>query len=175
MSVIANTTTISNFACIKQLDVLQQLYGNIQISIEVYKEIQQGLEEGYQFYAPLEKQIYPFEKSGWIKLTNMIDEHEFRLFGELPSRLHSGEASSLAIAYHRDWLFLTDDLAARKEATKRSIRLSGTLGCLVLAALRHICVLGEANYWLNQMIEQDYKSPVKDLTSLVKVQGLVKV
>ena len=76
--------------------------------------------------------------------------------------------SSLAIAQHREWLFLTDDLAARKEARKRNIRLSGTLGCLVLATERDICTLGEANYWLNQMIKQDYKSPVKDLTSLVQ-------
>jgi predicted nucleic acid-binding protein len=105
MSVITNTTTLSNFACIEQLDVLQQLYENINISVEVYGEIQQGLEEGYQFYAPLEKQIYPFEETGWVKLTNMIDEQEFRLLGELPKRLHLGEASSLAIAHHRDWLY----------------------------------------------------------------------
>jgi len=36
MSVIVNTTTLSNFACIKQLNVLQQLYKNINISVEVY-------------------------------------------------------------------------------------------------------------------------------------------
>ena len=167
MSVIANTTTISNFACIEQVDVLQQLYESINISVEVYGEIQQGLEEGYQFYAPVEKQIYPFEETGWIKLTNMIDEQEFRLLSELTKRLHLGETSSLAIAHHRDWLFLTDDMAARKEAIKRGIRLSGTLGCLVLATEREICTLGEANYWLNQMIEQDYKSPVNDLTLLL--------
>jgi predicted nucleic acid-binding protein len=167
MSVIVNTTTISNFACIEQLNVLQQLYNNINISVEVYGEIQQGLEEGYQFYAPLEKQIYPIEENGWIKLTNMIDEQEFRFLRELPKRLHIGEASSLAIAHHRDWLFLTDDMAARKEAIKHGIRLSGTLGCLVLATERKICTLGEANYWLNKMIEQDYKSPINDLTSLI--------
>ena len=167
MSVIANTTTISNFAGIEQVDVLQQLYESINISVEVYGEIQQGLEEGYQFYAPVEKQIYPFEETGWIKLTNMIDEPEFRFLSELPKRLHLGETSSLAIAHHRDWLFLTDDMAARKEAIKRGIRLSGTLGCLVLATEREICTLYDANYWLNQMIEQDYKSPVNDLTSLL--------
>jgi predicted nucleic acid-binding protein len=36
MSVIANTTTLSNFACIEQLNVLQQLYNKINISVEVY-------------------------------------------------------------------------------------------------------------------------------------------
>jgi predicted nucleic acid-binding protein len=74
VSVIANTTVVSNFACIEQLDILRQLYGTIYISIEVYE---------------------------------------------------------------------------------------------VLAIERNICTLGQANFWLNRMIEQDYKSPVNDLTSLL--------
>ena len=168
MSVIANTTVMSNFACINELDILRQLYGSLYISIQVYEEIQTGLEEGYSFYDNLENHIAPFNKSGWIKLTSMIDDQEFRLFKELPSRLHPGETSSLAIAYHRKWLFLTDDMAARKQTKRLGIRLSGSLGCLVLAIERKICTLGQGNYWLNEMIEQDYKSPVNDLSQLMQ-------
>lgn len=51
MSVISNTTVISNFASIGQLDVLRQLFGSLSISTEVYHEIQVGLEEGYRFYS----------------------------------------------------------------------------------------------------------------------------
>jgi predicted nucleic acid-binding protein len=72
MSVIANTITISNFACIERPDILKKLHSTMHISVEVYEEIQQGLEEGYQFYAPIEKQIYPFEETGWIKLTKLF-------------------------------------------------------------------------------------------------------
>jgi len=36
MSVIANTTTISNFASIEKLDILQKLYNTMNISVEVY-------------------------------------------------------------------------------------------------------------------------------------------
>lgn len=39
MSVISNTTVISNFASIGQLDVLRQLLGSLAISTEVYHEI----------------------------------------------------------------------------------------------------------------------------------------
>ena len=167
MSVIANTTVMSNFACINKLEILHQLYGSLYISIQVYEEIQTGLEEGYSFYNCLENQIAPYEESAWIKLTSMIDDKEFRLFKELPSRLHPGETSSLAIAYNRDWLFLTDDMAARKQTKRLGVRLSGSLGCLVLAIERKICTLGEGTYWLNEMIEQDYKSPVNDLSELM--------
>jgi len=40
MSVIANTTIISNFAGIGQLSVLKQLFNAVYISVEVYEEIQ---------------------------------------------------------------------------------------------------------------------------------------
>ena len=47
MSVIANTTVISNFASINQLDLLRRLFGALYISTEVYEEIRIGLVEGY--------------------------------------------------------------------------------------------------------------------------------
>lgn len=56
-----------------------------------------------------------------------------------------GESSCLAIAGIRKWLFLSDDMAARKEARRRGIAISGTLGCLVLAIDYDICSLEDAN------------------------------
>lgn len=167
MSVIANTTVISNFASITQIDLLHHLYGKLYISIEVYEEIQTGLEEGYQFYTALEHHIFPISETGWIYLTSMADEQEYRLFASFPSRLHQGEASSLAIASHRGWLFLSDDLDARAAAIKSGIRLSGSLGCLVLGIERQLCSLRQANDWLLEMIQQGYRSPVSDLTPLL--------
>lgn len=101
MSVIANTTVISNFASIRHLDLLRLLFGVLYISTEVYEEIQTRIEEGYQFYIGIHQVIYPFVQDGWIRLTGITDEEEIRLFGQLPSRLHGGEASCLAIARHR--------------------------------------------------------------------------
>jgi predicted nucleic acid-binding protein len=50
MSIISNTTVLSNFANIGQLDVLRRLYQILYIPTEVYEEISAGLEEGYLFY-----------------------------------------------------------------------------------------------------------------------------
>lgn len=167
MSVIANTTVISNFACIKQLDLLRHLYKILYISMEVYEEIQAGLEDGYMFYAPLEQHIFPIIESGWIHLTSMTAEDEFRFFNQFPARLHHGEATSLAIAHYREWLFLTDDLDARTIAHQLGVRLSGSLGCLVLAVERHLYSLDQANFWLDQMIQAGYRSPIDDITMLM--------
>ncbi len=166
MSVIANTTIMSNFACIGQINLLRRLYGTLYISVEVYAEIQAGLEEGYLFYAALDHQIFPMTESGWIHLTSMTGEQEFRLFSGFPSRLHQGEASSLAIACQRGWLFLTDSLDARTTAAQLAIRLSGSPGCLVLAIEHQLCSLEQANSWLGQMIQEGSRSPVRDLTAL---------
>jgi predicted nucleic acid-binding protein len=168
MSVIANTTVISNFACINQLDLLRRLFGALYISTEVYEEIQTGLEEGYQFYTGVDLMIHPFVHDGWIRLTSMAEEAELGLYGELPSRLHRGEASCLVIARHRGWLLLTDDHAARDEGDRLGIIISGSVGCLVLAVERRLCSLEQANIWLGEMIRRGYRSPVNDLTSLLK-------
>jgi predicted nucleic acid-binding protein len=168
MSVIANTTVISNFASINQLDLLRQLFGALYISTEVYEEIQIGLEEGYQFYTGIDRMIHPFVHDGWIRLTSMADEAELGLYGELPSRLHRGEASCLVIARHRGWMLLTDDRIARDEGNRLGIMVSGSVGCLVLAVERGLCSLEQANIWLSEMIRQGYRSPVNDLTSLLK-------
>lgn len=167
MSVISNTTVLSNFACIERLDLLHQLYGTLYISVEVYDEIQVGLEEGYAFYAPLPRQIFPVSETGWIHLTSMTDESELRRFLDFPPKLHQGEASALAIASYRGWLLLTDDLEARKTARTLGVRLSGSLGCLVLAVERQLCSLQDANVLLKQMVREGYHSPVDDLMQIL--------
>ena len=168
MSVISNTTVLSNLAAVGQLDLLRQLYGVIYIPTEVYQEVQTGLEEGYRFYQGIERLIHPFVEDGWIRLTGMANEEELQFLGELPQRLHPGEAACLAIARHRGWVLLTDDLAARKEASRWGIRRSGSVGCLVLAVERSLCPLEQANYWLAEMIRHNYRSPVTDLAPLLK-------
>jgi len=170
MRVIVNTTVISNFASIGHLDVLRQLYGALAMATEVYDEIQAGLAEGYRFYEGIEQWVEPLAEGGWLHLTSLSHEQELRYFRELPSRLHRGEIASLAIARHRGWLLLTDDRAARTEATRLGVPVSGSLGCLVLAVERHLCSLSQANIWLQEMIHQGYRSPVTDLAPLLKRQ-----
>jgi predicted nucleic acid-binding protein len=167
MSIISNTTVLSNFASIGQLDVLHRLCPILHIPTEVYEEINAGLEEGYLFYRDVQTAIYPFTETGWLHLTAM-DTDELRQFGETPSRLHKGEAACLAIAQHRHWTLLTDDSAARAEAARCRIRVSGSIGCLVLAVERRLTTLEQANEWLSEMIRLDYRSPVSDITPLLK-------
>jgi predicted nucleic acid-binding protein len=169
MSIISNTTVLSNFANIGQLDLLRRLYQILHIPTEVYEEISAGLEEGYLFYQDVIPVIHPFSEAGWLHLA-VMETDELRRFGELPSRLHKGEAACLTIAEHRHWTLLTDDSAARAEAARRRIRVSGSIGCLVLAVERGLATLEQANDWLSEMIRLDYRSPITDITPLLKRQ-----
>jgi len=166
MSVISNTTVISNFASINQHDLLRRLFGYISIPTQVYDEIRAGFDEGYQFYEGINKLVYPIENDGWLHLASISGEAELRDFGCLPDTLHPGEAACLAIAKHRNWLLLTDDRAARRAGFEWDVRISGTLGCLMLTVERGYCTLELANRYLSEMIQQGYYAPVTDLTVL---------
>ena len=128
MSVISNTTVLSNFASIGQLDLLRRLYQILHIPTEVYEEISAGLEEGYLFYQDVIPVIHPFSEAGWLHLA-VMDTDELRRFGELPSHLHKGEAVCLAIAEHRHWTLLTDDGAAGRKLPVTEFE------CLALSAV----------------------------------------
>lgn len=49
MNAVVNTTVLSNFAGIAQLDALHQLYPVLYVPTQVYDEVRQGQDEGYQF------------------------------------------------------------------------------------------------------------------------------
>lgn len=161
MSVISNTTVLSNFAAIDSLHRLHELFEEVFLPTEVYQEIQRGLEEGYAFYSGVDAVLHPRRADGWLRLTSLNTEEEVLIFSGMPGQLHAGEASCLAIARQRKWLLLTDDKAARRHAADLDIAVSGTLGCLVLG-------IEQANEWLARIIASGFHSPVTDLASLVK-------
>ncbi|MFV9505409.1 MAG: hypothetical protein AB4911_12705 [Oscillochloridaceae bacterium umkhey_bin13] len=169
MSVISNTTVIINFAAIAQLELLHQIFGVLYLPTEVYAEIRAGQAEGYSYLDGIEQIIAPLSPDGWLHLTSLHNDAEIRQYGMLPTSLHHGEAACLAIAKQRDWLLLTDDRAARAEARRQQIRLSGSIGCLVLAMTQGIVTLPEANQHLAAMRAQGYHAPIVDLASLLEI------
>ena len=168
MNVIANTTIISNFASVSRLDILKELLEQLYITTEVYAEIQDGLAEGYNFYAGIESHMYPLASEGWLRLTSLEGEEELRLFSNMPAALHRGEASCLAVAVRRGMAFLTDDARARAVARDLQVLVSGTLGILVQAVKKGLLSLEAADLLLNQMIQAGYHSPYVSLAGLVE-------
>jgi len=166
MLIIANTSTLSNFAAVGQLELLQSRFETLYISEQVFDEIQDGLTQGYDFYTNLKQQIFPFSDTGWLHLITMDTVDELMTFNRLLSKLHTGEASCLSIAHHRQWLFLSDDKAARQQARAMNVPISGTLGVLLSLVKQNKLPLVEADRVLQQMIEKGYYSPVISLSEI---------
>ncbi|MBN1876468.1 MAG: hypothetical protein JXA33_19745 [Anaerolineae bacterium] len=167
MPVIVNTTLLSNFASIGQLDVLPKLWQRVFMPDQVYAEIQNGIYHGYVFYEGIEQHIYPFTSSGWLHLTALRSTEEFLLFGELLNELHEGEAACLSIAHHRHWSFISDDRAARIAATRLQVPVSGTLGVLLALVNTEHLSLAQADALLGQMMRGGYYSPVASLNEIL--------
>jgi predicted nucleic acid-binding protein len=166
--VIADTTVLSNFAAAGCLSLLHELLGEVYISTEVYAEVQDGLANGYLFYAGIDAHVHPLAADGWLRLTSLEGDAERRLFGNLPRSLHPGEASCLAVAALRGWALLSDDERARKAAGTLGVLVSGTLGVLVMAVRGGLLTLSEANALLGRMIRAGFRAPVSDLVDLVE-------
>ena len=64
MKTLANTTVLSNFAAVDRLDLIRQLHRRLYISNEVYEEVLDGLDEGYDFYIGIDTEIHPFDEAG---------------------------------------------------------------------------------------------------------------
>ena len=167
MPVIANTTVISNFSSVRRLEYLKLLWNQLYISNQVFDEIQNGRLQGYSFYEGIEQHISPFSQSGWLHLTALHTTDEFHTFGQLLATLHSGEASCIAIARHRQWTFLSDDKAARKASSALTIPISGTLGILLALVNRDDLTLIEADAILQQMVQAGYRSPIVSLGEIL--------
>ena len=167
MTVIANTTLISNFAGVGKLDLLRLCWHSLYIPEQVYAEIQDGQLQGYAFYDQIEREIAPFDDDGWLLLTSLQGVGEFRLFGELLGNLHHGEAACLAIAAMRKWIFLSDDFSARHAAANLQVPVSGTLGVLLSLVKRGELNLEVGDGILQAMLQKGYYAPVHSLAELL--------
>jgi predicted nucleic acid-binding protein len=166
MSVISNTTVISNFAAAERLELLHLLFDKLYITSQVFDEIQAGLLDGYTFYRNINLLIHPFTDKGWLCLTSLTAPDELQTFDGLLAKLHTGEASCLSVALHREWVFLSDDKAARNAAVQAGAAVSGTLGVLLSLVKKKSFSLKEGDALLHRMIEHGYYSPVSSLRDL---------
>jgi predicted nucleic acid-binding protein len=163
---IFNTTALSNFAAINRSELLETRYkGRAFTTAEVSNELRQGINGGYVYLKSVWQQI--IDPAGWLRILTPQTAEEYRLKTEFDNRLDSGEASCLTLAVSRRFIFVTDDLAARRLAAAKSVRLTGTLGILIGLIRDNVLPLHEANSILTGMIRQGYRSPADCLDDFV--------
>ena len=110
--IVSDTSCIILLKKIHQINLLKQLFGKIIITSEV--------EEEFSGVLP-----------GFFEIQNATDPNYVKI---LSTFLDKGEASVIALALEQeDCLLIIDEYKGRKEAKSLGIKITGTLGVLLLA------------------------------------------
>ena len=109
---ISNTSCLIVLDNIGMLHILENLYGRIQITKEVYNEFGKSIPE-------------------WIDVVEVKDRKCVRIISSI---VDLGETSTTALSIEiNDCIMILDDLKARKLAKKLDLDFTGTLGVLAKA------------------------------------------
>ena len=158
MIALLDNTVLSNFALVKQLSLLIQVFGkHLATTPYVVQEYENGVRRGR----------VPSISFDWIAVLPLTHDETTQMT-YLQQQVDAGEASCLAVALGRQGIVLSDDRNARRLAGQIGVSMSGTLGVLVRLIKTGVLSLEEANRFLGQMIAYGYHSPVEALEQLIK-------
>ena len=121
--IVSNTTPISNFLHLGQIEILKKIFKELHVPMAVYSEIEAYFSGDNQWHKCLDEDFIikaEVQTSAKIK--------------ELMTHLHMGEAEALCLCIENNAkLCLLDDRDARIIARLNKIPISGTLGVLMKA------------------------------------------
>ncbi|MGK7901788.1 MAG: DUF3368 domain-containing protein [Hormoscilla sp.] len=127
MIVVAEATPLSELAkVVGQINILRDLFGQVIVSQEVYKEVTVGKHPA----------AYAVPLATWIEVRSVYDPQKVSDL-RTTSYLSWSESATIVLAEELDvdWV-LIDDLEARRVANSRKLPVIGTIGILLLAQQR---------------------------------------
>ena len=151
MTIVSNTSPITNLAGIGKLNLLHQLYGTITIPQAVYNEMA-GLSRTVP--GTLEVQTLP-----WIVTQSVTDPNQV---ASLRAILDQGEAEAIALALQLNAeLLIIDERPGRAIAQQCGIKIIGVLGMLLEAKRQGLIVvvkplmdqlINEVEFWISRSV-----------------------
>jgi uncharacterized protein len=125
VTVVSNTSPITNLAAVNQLSLLQKLYGTIFIPEAVYVELTE---------AKIVPGTVEVQTLNWIVITPVTNRNSVIT---LQQELDSGEAEAIALALELNTnRLLIDERRGRQIASRLNIKFIGVLGILATAKRR---------------------------------------
>lgn len=121
--IVSNSTTLIAFSKLGLLDILKEYFEEIVVPKEVYTEV---VTRGGKLFGALE-----VKEAKWIK----VEEVKNRIAVEsLLNYIDKGEAEAIILAREKNAkLLLIDDLEGREIAERFGLKVTGTVGILLLA------------------------------------------
>ena len=139
----------------KQLSILKELFGVVNVPIAVYNEI-----------TVKEQEKAAFSKAEWLKPVKVKKDNDYNLLEELVDR---GEAEAIILAKQLKLTLLADDAKARKYAMLLNVDVIGTLGLLKLAKSRS--VIPSVKAVIKEMLAEGYYIDGRLIAKLLEDTG----
>lgn len=122
--IVSNSTPLIALSKLNLLNILNEYLGEISIPREVYKEV--VIRGGILFGA------VEIKEAKWIKVEEVKNEIAVK---SLLNYIDRGEAEAIILAREKNAkLLLIDDLEGRQIAERFGLKVTGTIGILLLAA-----------------------------------------
>jgi uncharacterized protein len=151
--VVADTTPLSELAKVGHLNLLRDVFGQVTIPQEVYREVTIGSH-------PAVAQV---KLATWIQVFSISDTQKLSILQQ-STNLDLGECAAIILAEEvQASQILLDDLDARRAAKNRNLSVIGTIGTLILAKQRGVITsikvilddLIEGGTYIGQRLYQD--------------------
>lgn len=159
MIVVSDSTVLIGLAKIGKLDLLRELFFNVYIPEEVYKEVVQA--GGHKNGA---KEV---KESSWLKVESFKDKTQINFF---LTNLEKGEAEVLVLAKEMEAdLLLMDEEKARKGAVIAGFDVIGVVGLLLVA--KSLGLISKIKPHLEQLERKRFRISKKILLETLQKTG----
>ena len=148
MTVVSNTSPITNLAAIDQLHLLREIYGTILIPQAVYDEL-----TVFDRPVPGTAEVQMFD---WINVRRVTDRNQV---ANLRQVVDAGEAEAIALALELSAeRLLIDEASGRALAESLGLSITGILGTLLIAKQRGLVLsiqplmedlIQKAGFWVS--------------------------
>ncbi|WP_341539685.1 DUF3368 domain-containing protein [Clostridium tyrobutyricum] len=166
IKVVCNSSPIIGLSIIKKLDLLWEIFGEVYITDEVYREITIG-EKIKNIGA---EELIEAVKNGCIKIYSVKNK---LLVEQLYGRLHRGELEVMVAAKElKIKRVIIDDRSARHFAETVLLRSIGLMGILLLA--KECKKINSIKEYLDVLIENGFRMSIKLYNEVLKSAGEIE-
>jgi len=139
MIVVSNSGPLIHLTRLSLLYLLKKLFGMIFITRKIYDEtVVAGKRRGYTDANIIEKAI-----DDWIIVIPHKVSHDFKLKA-ISFGLDEGEIEAISLAKYLGAMLLIDDKKGRIFAESIGLRITGTLGIIIMSAKKRLISKGTA-------------------------------
>jgi len=171
---ISNSSPLIIFGKLNKIDMLNKIFGQIEIAESVYAEV---VKKGIELNKSEAFLIEDYIKKGIIKIKkiNETSQKKSYFLRESYPKLHQGESDTIALVLQeKEKNVLIDEKIARKAAELYDISAIGVLGVLFLAYRKKLASEKEIREIIEKLILENFRVGAEVINEFWKMFEILK-